>query len=152
MKEKNLYLYMMWLSTLLSMIITRMHNNALIPVLIRIFGKVEVLPMSMLSVWELLLPIWDWWWRTELSGIMKSGSVDVKRQTHRQEVSLHWICRIYCWSREKAIHWSGISLLTMGMMISAVSFWKKGVYLYLVINMCLRKERKSVWNVGVWNL
>lgn len=75
-----------------------------------------------------------------------------KRQTHRQEVLLHWIYRIYCCSREKAIHWSGISLLTMGMMISAVSFWKKGVYLYLVINMCLRKERKSVWNVGVWNL
>lgn len=44
-----------------SMIIIRMHNNALIPVLIRIFGKVEVLPMSMLSVWEILLPIWDWW-------------------------------------------------------------------------------------------
>ncbi len=35
-----------------------MHNNVLIPVLIRIFGKVEVLPMSMLSVWEILLPIW----------------------------------------------------------------------------------------------
>lgn len=34
----------------------------------------------------------------------------------------------------------------------AVSFWKKGVYLYLAINMCLRKERKPVWNVGVWNL
>ena len=61
MKEKNLCLYMMWLSILLSMIIIRMHNNALIPVLIRIFGKGEVLPMSMLSVWELLLPIWDWW-------------------------------------------------------------------------------------------
>mgnify|MGYP003368192805 CR=1 FL=1 len=61
MKEKNQCLYMMWLSILLSMIIIRMHNNALIPVLIRIFGKVEVLPMSMLSVWELLLPIWDWW-------------------------------------------------------------------------------------------
>ena len=61
MKEKNLCLYMMWLSILLSMIIIRMHNNVLIPVLIRIFGKVEVLPMSMLSVWEILLPIWDWW-------------------------------------------------------------------------------------------
>lgn len=29
---------------------------------------------------------------------------------------------------------------------------EKGVYLYLAINMCLRKERKPVWNVGVWNL
>ena len=60
-ENDNRSLYMTLVFILLSMIIIRMHNNALIPVLIRIFGKGEVLPMSMLSVWELLLPIWDWW-------------------------------------------------------------------------------------------
>lgn len=29
---------------------------------------------------------------------------------------------------------------------------EKGVYLYLAINMYLRKERQPVWNAGVWNL